>query len=416
MEILITIAYFFLVRLIFFDYKLLRFNIFWKMVVFGIYIGAILTEVILLGQYTPFSKELVVQNFTVQIAAEIGGEVRAVPVSANTPVRKGDVLIEMKSTRQQAKVAELEADVAAAKQNLVRLGASVDAATAAVTVQAELIEERAAALEVAIAAIQAAQADAIFAQQKYAIEFKDYSQGAGSKLRAEHAKRGADAAQADLAQAIAAREEAQVIANSTAGLEHAKAKLREAQAVFDSNIRGVNTSVAADEAQLAAAKFELDQRIIRAPSDGYVVNLQVRPGQQVRLKAPMMVFVSTEEFRLVSPHIQNSVQWIQTGDAAEIAFEMYPGQVFPAEVLSVVWATEEAQGTLGGLIKAPELSADHHFWVRLRRVGEFPDQPLRFGAVGISAIYTSKAADALQLIRKLEIRSESYLNYLFNPF
>ena len=40
MEILITIAYFFLVRLIFFDYKLLRFNLFWKFVVFGLYAGA----------------------------------------------------------------------------------------------------------------------------------------------------------------------------------------------------------------------------------------------------------------------------------------------------------------------------------------------------------------------------------------
>ena len=50
MEIIVTIAYFFLVRMIFFDYKLLRFNLFWKFVVFGIYAGAALTEIIALGQ------------------------------------------------------------------------------------------------------------------------------------------------------------------------------------------------------------------------------------------------------------------------------------------------------------------------------------------------------------------------------
>ncbi len=49
MEIIVTIAYFFLVRLIFFDYKLIKFNLFWKFVVFGIYAGAALTEIIALA-------------------------------------------------------------------------------------------------------------------------------------------------------------------------------------------------------------------------------------------------------------------------------------------------------------------------------------------------------------------------------
>ena len=40
MEIIVTLAYFFLVRMIFFDYKLLNFNLFWKFVVFGLYTGA----------------------------------------------------------------------------------------------------------------------------------------------------------------------------------------------------------------------------------------------------------------------------------------------------------------------------------------------------------------------------------------
>jgi hypothetical protein len=39
MEVIVTLAYFFLVRMVFFDYKLLRFNMFWKFAVFGIYAG-----------------------------------------------------------------------------------------------------------------------------------------------------------------------------------------------------------------------------------------------------------------------------------------------------------------------------------------------------------------------------------------
>ncbi len=59
MEILITIAYFFLVRLVFYEYKLLVFNLFWKFLVFGLYAGPALTEIVLLGQYGPYSKEMV---------------------------------------------------------------------------------------------------------------------------------------------------------------------------------------------------------------------------------------------------------------------------------------------------------------------------------------------------------------------
>jgi len=56
------------------------------------------------------------------------------------------------------------------------------------------------------------------------------------------------------------------------------------------------------------------------------------------------------------------------------------------------------------------------FTARIKVTGEHPDHPLRFGASGIVAIYSKDAADALIFLRQLEIRGESYLNYLFNPF
>jgi hypothetical protein len=61
LELLITIAYFFAIRLVFFDFKWLRFNLVWGLVLGGIYIGAVLIEVILLGQFTPYSKSAFIQ-------------------------------------------------------------------------------------------------------------------------------------------------------------------------------------------------------------------------------------------------------------------------------------------------------------------------------------------------------------------
>jgi hypothetical protein len=76
LELLITIAYFFLVRLIFFDYKLLNYNLFWKFFTIGLWVAALMTEIIFLGQYTPYSKALFVQSYVVQMAPEIGGLVK----------------------------------------------------------------------------------------------------------------------------------------------------------------------------------------------------------------------------------------------------------------------------------------------------------------------------------------------------
>jgi hypothetical protein len=52
----------------------------------------------------------------------------------------------------------------------------------------------------------------------------------------------------------------------------------------------------------------------------------------------------------------------------------------------------------------------------MKLTGEYPNFPLRFGASGLAAIYSSESPAALNLIRKIEIRSESFLNYLYNPF
>jgi len=415
-EVLITIAYFFFVRLVFYDYKLLRFNFFWKMAVFGLYFAAVLTEIILLGQYTPYSKELVVSNYVIQIAPEIGGEVTEVHVRPNTPIKKGEPLITMDPRREKNNVDKLEAQLVAARQSVKQLSAALDAADAQVRVEEQNIVEAKADSEAADQAMEAAKAEEIFAKQKYDIELKDYEQGAGSKLRTENTKRGWDVAKANLASAVADRARARIVADSTAALDRAKAQQREAKAALESRINGVNTQVAQTEAELANARIALENRTILAPTDGYVVNLQIRTGQVVRLKQRMMTFVSTDEFRLFSKHRQKGIHWIRSGDEAEIAFEMYPGQVFSAEVVSVVWATPGAQGQIGGTIREPKLEAQETYWVRLRRKEGYPDYPMTFGAVGVAAVYTSRSADALRFLRKLEIQSESFLNYIYNPF
>jgi multidrug resistance efflux pump len=86
-------------------------------------------------------------------------------------------------------------------------------------------------------------------------------------------------------------------------------------------------------------QYNLDHATIVAPSDGYVVNLQLRPGAFIRLKAPVMDFVSREDLWLIAVTNQKASRWIREGNEAEVAFDMYPDSVFPAKVDAVVFAT-----------------------------------------------------------------------------
>ena len=376
MELLITIAYFFLVRLVFFDYKLLRFTLFWKFVVFGIWIGALLTEILALGQFAPYSKSAFVQTYVVQMAPEWGGKVKQVFVKPNVPIKKGDPLFQMDTEEKQYEVDLRAAQLAAADTRVAELAQQLAQAKAQVDkVKADLEIER------------------IMYQQ-----VKDAAGGgAASRYRLESVRQAVASLGAELIAAEAARDAAQL--------------------ALDSNIDNKPTAVAEALAELNKARYYLEQTTVRAPSDGYVSNLQLHPGAFVRLKAPLMTFISSEEHWIVAKTLQNGVQRVAPGDKAEVALAMYPGKVFDAEVVSVVWANGNAQGVPSGILPPEQqVHPGMEFFVRLRMTEQDPDYPLRFGARAIVAIYSKDCADFLKLLRQIEIQSESFLNYLFNPF
>lgn len=376
MELIVTIAYFFLIRLIFFDFKLMKYNLFWKFVTIGLWIAALLTEVLMLGQLTPYSKEAFVQSYVVQMAPEYGGKVRDVFIAANTPVKKGAPLFQMEPKPWQDRVNEYEAQLAGAGTDVEQMSQQIMKARAD---QAQT------------------EANLKGARAKYKMISRAAKKSAVSKIRLE-----------EIDQRVAALK---------AELQANKAALRETQLAFESKVGDQHTEIAEVMAKLATARYRLANTVIRAPSDGYVSNLQLYPGSFIRLKSPVMTFINSEEQWIVAKMDQRGIQHVQTGNSAEIAFKMYPGKVFEAEVVSVVWANGNAQGIPSGLIPDEEsLGTDDAYVVRLKLKKNYPDYPVRFGASGLVAIFTKGTPDFLVLLRRIEIRSESFLNYLFNPF
>ena len=375
MELLITIAYIFLIRLIFFDYKLVKYTLFWKFVTFGIWIAAAMTEIIFLGQYAPYSKTMFVQSYVVQMAPEYGGLVKEVYVIPNQPMKKGDPLFQMDPAQLQEKLAVQQAQLAATDADVAELAQKVEQARATVS---------------------RVKANLALSKTKY-LQFKSAAEkNAISRLQLEEAEKNVEVQEAEL--------------------QGAEAGLQQAEIAFDSQVGDEHTAVAEVLGKIAETKYNLEHTTIRAPSDGYVSNLQLFPGAFIRLKQPVMAFINTEQKWLVATVLQRGIQHLKPGDKAQVALDMYPGKIFDAQVENVVWAAGDAQGVPSGkLPNVGQMKGSQLFTVKLR-IENDNDYPLYFGATGLAAMYTSNAADFLVLLRQIELQSESFLNYLFNPF
>ncbi|MDW5287379.1 HlyD family secretion protein [Formosa sp. PL04] len=375
MEVVVTIAYYFFIRMIFVDFKWLKFNMFWQFIVFGIYLAAVLTEVVGLGQYTPYSETTYVQAYVIPMAPEYGGILKKVHVKSNVQVKKGDTLFQMDPSEFQYRVNEMEAKLSASGTN--------------VSILSEQVAEARAEISISQAALKTAK-------MEYEQILKASKQNAVAQITVE--------------------QYAINVENSKAQLTRNQAALNSNLLAYESETSGQPTDIAEAIANLEKAKYNLTQTAILAPSNGYVTYLQIHPGSFIRMKQPIMTFVSTDEYWLLTQYTQFGVQHVEPGDICDIALRMYPGEIFSGQVEEIYWSSGNAQGEIGGRIPTEnEIQPANTFMVRIK-VNEKEGFPLRFGASGISAIYTKNAIDVVIFLRQLEIQSESFLNYIYNPF
>ena len=170
------------------------------------------------------------------------------------------------------------------------------------------------------------------------------------------------------------------------------------------------------EASLAKAEYDLEHTVVRAPSDGFVTNLALRPGVRVGAMpmAQVMAFVEESERGLGAQIMQGHLRYVEHEMEAEVTLKLFPGEVHKATVEYVVRASASGQILPSGtFVTAKEVTAAP-FAVRLRLNDQTLMNNLPAGAVGSVAIYT-KHGKATHIIRKVMIRMDAYMNYLI-PF
>ncbi|MBP7548237.1 MAG: efflux RND transporter periplasmic adaptor subunit, partial [Corallincola sp.] len=173
--------------------------------------------------------------------------------------------------------------------------------------------------------------------------------------------------------------------------------------------------VAQLQAEVAQAKFNLDSTVVRAPTDGMVTQLLLRPGMMAASLPlrPVAVFVHANENVLVAAFWQNSLQRIKVGDEAEVIYSAVPGKVFKGRVAQVQPVLAQGQLTAsGGLLAVEQVPNMGRVPVVIVLDEDLRDYQLPAGVIGKAAIYTEHAHH-VAVMRKILLRMVSWQNYVF---
>jgi multidrug resistance efflux pump len=329
----------------------------------------------------PYTREARLYFYTTPIIPNVRGEVTEVAVKSNAPMKKGDVLFRIDPRPYQYIVDQKRAALAEADQNVKQLKAQWDAASASLD-QAAASRDR--------------------AKQS----FERYEQG-----NANAQKNGRPLPFPE----IQVENQRGLYLASEAAVTGAQANVEGARLAYESRIDGVNTTVARLQAELQSAQYDLDETTVRAPTDGYVTQLFLRPGMMATPLPlrPVMVFVHDEGKMFTAAFQQNALQRVHVGDEAEVAFDAIPGRVFKAEVTAVIDAV--AQGQLqptGALLDPEERQGQGRALALIHVVDDLSGYQLPGGAAAQVAVYTEHWHE-FSIIRRILLRMKSWENYIF---
>jgi RND family efflux transporter MFP subunit len=193
-------------------------------------------------------------------------------------------------------------------------------------------------------------------------------------------------------------------------------QLQQANTGREFDVQERQASVDQLKGQVAAAQYNLDQTVVRAPTDGYVTNLALRNGARVAALplSPVMAFIDTSETTIGVEIAQIDARYVRPGQLVEVTFKFIPGHVYPGKVVAVLQAIATGQVQASGLAVTPKAIESAPFAVRVALDDAGVARRLPAGSTGAAAIYTEHVR-ASHIIRKVLLRQIAILNYV-NPF
>ncbi|MBU6272090.1 MAG: efflux RND transporter periplasmic adaptor subunit, partial [Betaproteobacteria bacterium] len=231
---------------------------------------------------------------TVPVGSQVSGQIKELFADFNAEVRKGQLIARIDPETFEYRVRQAQADVDAARAQVLNAQAGVNAASAAVSrVSVNLAEARR------------------DLDRKQQLVERNFISGA----------------ELDKARAVmeAAVEE---LRSARAQVEVAQAQTGSARAV-----------VAQREAQLQQARVDLERTAIRAPVDGVVIKRSIDAGQTVAasLQSPELFVIARNlrDMQVDTSIDEAEIGRIRVGQRATFTVDSYPGRSFSGEVRQV---------------------------------------------------------------------------------
>lgn len=250
----------------------------------------------------------------VPVLARVGGYVTSVRAEENKPVKAGAVLATLDDAEYRARLAQAEADLAAAQATAGGEGMSGQAQS-----QVFVASGQRSALDAQILAARAnserAQADLARARGLAAKQIISRQQLDAAQAAAAAARAAVTAAQSQAAAAGA------TVSTARAGVRVAEAKLQSARAARDN------------------ARLQLDYTRITAPESGLVARRQVEVGQLVAPGQPLLSIVSDSTTWVTANFKETQLGRIRVGEPVEFTVDAYGSCVAAGRVESVSGAT-----------------------------------------------------------------------------
>ncbi len=298
------------------------------------------------------------------------GRVTEVLIKPNTPIKAGDVLFKVDQVPYQNTVSQIESSLAQAQQGI------------------------------AVAESTVTLVDATVARATADLQLATNERDRYTELLKQNA-----ASQDEFERAVTKFEQA------SAAMKQANESL--AQAKFSVGVS--KSEVAVVEARLADAKYDLEQTTVTAPADGFVTNLQLRPGMLVGMgSGAVMSFVrdrlDDKAGVVVATFGEKNYLRIKPGQYAEVALDGYPGEILTGRVLNSIDASGMGQLTASGALPTELVDGKPStFAVRIKL--DDPELRIPAGAQGQAAVYTEDVQIVGIPIMFL-IRTKSWLKYV----
>jgi multidrug resistance efflux pump len=160
---------------------------------------------------------------------------------------------------------------------------------------------------------------------------------------------------------------------------------------MDSEIGGVNTSVAQIQAQLENAEWELSQTTICAPADGYVTLVTLTVGDRALQARSAMSFIVENEITIVGMFSQNGFQTIKVDTPVDIVFDSAPGRIYHAKITAIPKGVGQGQVAVSGtLARTNALGGTTAFPAEISVPDEMSRDSLRLGMSGNATAFSEK--------------------------